>query len=541
MNKERTRILFFLLLGFLFPPVVWNFIMWFFQIVNSEELISLALVPTQGIFAIGYISFIILYANKNLKKIEEYEQGQENLEEIQKIISSFPKFYIVNIIIYCIIGPNSGMLMVDFLARTEYIYGLLLGVALILLFSLPFFNLVIYFFQRYVSEIPLSNNNKFLSLKVKLGINIIVTVIGVLSLFSLFNLVVFSLNLQLDYRELLFKNIFLILISLVISLINFTTLSKQIIKPITAVISQGQQGDFTKKLSFFVRDEIGELIATFNLIIGNFQGLISEINSIVENLSAYSEELSASAEEGNATIETTNDLIQSISSSIQQISASAEEVASFSQETTSQTNIGSQNIETTVNSIEEINQAVNETVGVINELDQNSKEIEQIVELITNIAEQTNLLALNAAIEAARAGSNTEGGQGFAVVAEEIRQLASETAEATDEIARLVIRTQKQSQAGIKKIREVAEKTKQGQEIVEKTGGVFAQIKSSIQETSIQIEQTASATNELAQDSDEIRSATDDVNNMSDEISNSAQELAEMAQKLQRLVKQFDV
>ncbi|MCK8816979.1 methyl-accepting chemotaxis protein, partial [Natroniella sulfidigena] len=332
--------------------------------------------------------------------------------------------------------------------------------------------------------------------------------------------------------------IILIILNIILAISSYLFAKKLIIKPIIKFKKEVLNNDLTSQLNITSQDEIGEMAVAINKMKAGLREIIIQMQQKIEDLSAYSEELSASAEEGNATIETTNELIDHTSVTIEEISASAEEVASFSEEVNSQTNLGSQNIDTTVNSINEINEVVRETVGVINNLDSTSKEIGQIIEIITNIAEQTNLLALNAAIEAARAG---EEGRGFNVVAEEIRQLAGETAEATDEIASLVSKTQKQSKIGIEKVKELEEKAKEGQEITEKTGEVFDKIKNSVQETSIQIEETASATKELAQVSDEISSATEDMSNMSGEISNSSQELAQMAQELHGLVEQFKV
>ncbi|WP_051412233.1 methyl-accepting chemotaxis protein [Halonatronum saccharophilum] len=321
-------------------------------------------------------------------------------------------------------------------------------------------------------------------------------------------------------------------------------ISNSITKPLELTVDQCEKmakGDFRDELSeewTKREDEIGRLAKGFNRISYAMKGILKNIIDNIEGLSAYSEELSASSEEGNASIETTKGLIENMSAGIEEISASAQEVASFSQEASGQTGIGNDNIEETLDSIERINRSIEVTVEVIKELDNNSQEIGQIVELITNIAEQTNLLALNAAIEAARAG---EHGRGFAVVADEIRELASETSKATDQIAGLINKTQNQSNKVLNSIEKVSEEAKEGKEVVQKTGNVFRDIQVSVEETSTQIEQTARATGELAENGDRVMSATDDISSMSHEITHSAQELAQMAQNLQNLIGEFEV
>jgi methyl-accepting chemotaxis protein len=285
-------------------------------------------------------------------------------------------------------------------------------------------------------------------------------------------------------------------------------------------------------------DEIGSLISALNKMRDSLRDMTIDLLDTTENLSANSQELSASSEEGNAVIETSNENIEEMTASIQQISASNQEVTGFAEEANSQSQLGGQKIEETVESMEEINQAVEETVVAIQELDTNSEEIGKIVEMITAIAEQTNLLALNAAIEAARAG---EHGQGFAVVAEEIRELAEQTAQATDEISGLIEDTQEKSEQGLSAVNLVEDRAQKGKEIVEETGEVFDQIKSSIEETSAHIQETAASAQNLAESSDEVMNASQDIRNMSDEITNSSQELAKMAQDLQKLVERFEV
>ena len=292
-----------------------------------------------------------------------------------------------------------------------------------------------------------------------------------------------------------------------------------------------------KKLQVENNGELDSVKENLNQMLVKLQSMVGEILAALDKLETYSKELSASAYEGNSTIQDTTDLIENIAASIQQISASTEEVTSLAQESNSKTEVGNQKIDDTLSSMQAINHSVTNAVQIINDLDQNSQEIVQIIELIDDIAQQTNMLALNAAIEAARAG---EAGSGFAVVAEEIRELAEDTNQATEKISKLITETQQKADYGLEAIEKVKEQVSKESTTVEETGKVFSEISRASQETATKIEETSNAAQNLAYTSEEVKESTSDIDEMSTEIAHSSQEVTEVVEELHEFMHQFN-
>jgi len=316
-------------------------------------------------------------------------------------------------------------------------------------------------------------------------------------------------------------------------------------------IAEGD-GDLTVRITAKSNDEVGELVNCFNRFIEKLQTTISQVVEIALPLSDMASSVSSTAEETNSnTLEqqrgtqNTKNSVEELNTSVHSVAESAAQAAQASTETSDISSAGANVVEQTIETINQLAQTVEKSSIVIDQLDTDANQVGAILDVIRGIAEQTNLLALNAAIEAARAG---EQGRGFAVVADEVRTLASRTQESTVEIQTTIEKLQSAAREAVDAMSNGKALADNSVEQVSKAGESLGSITSSVQQINLMTEDIAHSTdaqskaaNEIVNHVDEISQSTQQTHEASNQLAGVSSELASLANRLEVIAKGFKV
>ena len=326
-------------------------------------------------------------------------------------------------------------------------------------------------------------------------------------------------------------------------------LGEQIRKPLQRLLEQAEQvanGDLTSKLDYarFSHDEIGTLARSFGKMQQNLRSLVEEMGRAVEQVGSATEEVSAIASQSAIGQQTQQSEItylatamNEMSSTVNEVARSTTQAANAAQQANREALAGGQIVQETLQAIQVVANEVEHVTRVVHELEQDSTRIGVVLEVIGSIAEQTNLLALNAAIEAARAG---EQGRGFAVVADEVRNLASRSAASTAEIQGMINRLQEQSARAVSAM---AQGRSQSLEVVaqaDEANAALGHITAHITQISDMNIQVATATEEQSSVVGEINRNVEDINQLTMETADIAHQLTESSRSLQQLSGELD-
>jgi methyl-accepting chemotaxis protein len=245
-------------------------------------------------------------------------------------------------------------------------------------------------------------------------------------------------------------------------------------------IAKGE-GDLTRRLTSDRADELGAIANGFNTFLAKLQAMITQVVTSVQKVSDSSEHTADIAIRTNkgvhkqmAEIDLVATAVHEMTATAQDVARNATQAAQAANHADDAANQGMRIVHNTSNSISELAVEIGRAVGVVQTLAKDSENINAILTAIRGIAEQTNLLALNAAIEAARAG---EQGRGFAVVADEVRQLAARTSGSTAEISSMIGLIQNETRQAIKSMEGTRGRAAEGVELANQAGTVILQIR----------------------------------------------------------------
>ncbi len=291
-------------------------------------------------------------------------------------------------------------------------------------------------------------------------------------------------------------------------------------------------------------DEVKQITMSFNNMICSFRSMMRNIIEVSDHVAASSEELSATGDQVGQTADQVGNAIQDVASGAEEQSAQIDETVKqveklFAEisDIDTKTRImkkeadnvighiesGNGAVINSINQINNVKKSATETEKVIKTLGKKSEEISKIIEFISNIASQTNLLALNAAIEAARAG---DAGRGFSVVADEIRELAENSANASEKIVGLIKEIQEGASNAIVKTSESIEVVDDSTKAIEDTGKVFGEIKSVAQRLHHLIEEVTQNSQEINHSGEYAKQTINDIAIVSEKFSSNAEEVA---------------
>jgi methyl-accepting chemotaxis protein len=319
-------------------------------------------------------------------------------------------------------------------------------------------------------------------------------------------------------------------------------LSRKISMAASAALGQAEAiaaGDLTgDEVQVVSNDELGDLTTAMNKMQGSLIKMIvavaenaQQVANASEEFSAVSQQITSNSEETSAQANVVSNATDQVNRNLQTVATGAEEMSTTIQDiaknATESARVAGQAVKT-----------AETTNATISKLGVSSAEIGQVIKVITSIAQQTNLLALNATIEAARAG---EAGKGFAVVANEVKELAKQTAKATEDISQKIAAIQSDTKGAVDAIAAIGTVINQISDISTTIATAVEQQSATTNEMSRNVTEAAKGSTEITQNIAGVSQAAQGTSSSAHESMKAAQQLAQMSTQLRGLVEQFKV
>jgi len=320
------------------------------------------------------------------------------------------------------------------------------------------------------------------------------------------------------------------------------------------VMQDAADGDLTRRMPTTAEsDAMEQIFTSYNEMMDELDTTLTEVNVFADKVASTSTtvtnnaaEIKESNEQVSSSITSISDdtskqrenlnevsnEIASLSATIEEAASSAQEVAQKSDETATIAEDGRENAEKAIDNVTEVEESIENTVENVEELEALMNEINNVVEVIQSIAEQTNILALNASIEAARVGGGSDGkSDGFAVVANEVKQLAEETKQSAENVGELIEDVQTQTTRTVNEIQDAQETVKQTTESVDDAVTAFVGVAENVKDTDAGIQEISNAMDDQAVSTEESVSMVEDIADKSHDIANETNDVSAAAKQ----------
>ena len=332
----------------------------------------------------------------------------------------------------------------------------------------------------------------------------------------------------------------------------FYVSTRATLKGFGSTLNQVAAGDMTVRVNVHSQDELGELGEVFNGTVAKIRDLIDLVGQTVVEVERQADRVELVSGESSQAVTAQRGQIEQVATAMNEMSATAQEVArsaaaavSSAQSVNDETVSGRAMVESQVGSIQRLASEIDQSVGVINQLAADSASISQVLDVIKGIAGQTNLLALNAAIEAARAG---EQGRGFAVVADEVRNLAKRTHQSTEEIEQMIGRLQNGVGATVtamngshQMVESTVNQSAQVQQALENILGAVGMIVDQNQQIAAAAEQQTAVAHDIDMNIVEINQAGERTAEGAVQTEQASRQLSDQVARLKELISAFRV
>jgi methyl-accepting chemotaxis protein len=331
-------------------------------------------------------------------------------------------------------------------------------------------------------------------------------------------------------------------VSLLLLLVVASRITLTIIRGLSSFSTQfrrmAEANDLTSRVDQDRKDEIGELGECLNLFVEKVHNILSQITQTAQGVSGAVADLSATSQQITANSQETSTQADVVSKAAQQVSQNLQTVATGAEEMGASIKEIAKNATEAAKVASSAVRVAETTTATVSKLGDSSAEIGQVIKVITSIAQQTNLLALNATIEAARAG---EAGKGFAVVANEVKELAKETAKATEDISRKIEAIQTDTKAAVEAIASISGVINQINDISSTIATAVEEQNATTNEMSRNVSEAAHGSGEITSNIAGVAEAAESTTRGASDTQKASQQLVEKSAQLRQLVEQFRI